>query len=205
MFLFAHIGITVGAATLIAGAVDSVQLTQLQQPDLFRSPLKQTPQDKVADSMGLTALSRFLDIRILMIGALFPDIIDKPLEFVGFGNGRSITHTLLVTVIVVLASLWLYFKSKKTWLMAIAFGMCTHLVLDQMWLTPHVLLWPSQGWAFPHFADRIGLLQFRLWWSALTSNRTVITTECIGASILGLTALAIGQKKIQRFILLGTI
>src|SRR5665811_1301066 len=48
-----------------------------------------------SETIGLNSLSRFLDIRVLMIGSLFPDIIDKPLGFIGFGDGRSITHTLL--------------------------------------------------------------------------------------------------------------
>ena len=37
-------------------------------------------KESISVRIGLGALSRFLDIRILMIGALVPDIIDKPLS-----------------------------------------------------------------------------------------------------------------------------
>ena len=61
---------------------------------------------------------------------MFPDIIDKPLALWGFGGGRSITHTLLVFLLVAVTGAYLYLNHRKTWLLAIAIGMFTHLILD---------------------------------------------------------------------------
>jgi len=45
--------------------------------------------------------------------------------------------------------LYLHKNYQKAWLLAIATGMFTHLMLDSMWGAPQTLLWPLYGWAFP--------------------------------------------------------
>jgi inner membrane protein len=209
MFIFAHVGITMGAATLVSGVIAKCHTLRRRLPDPPHIvSINTSPEAKKSFSeiIGLKSLSRFLDIRLLMIGSLFPDIIDKPLEFIGFSNGRSITHTLLVTLIFLFTGLFLSVNYKKTWLMAIAIGMSTHLILDSMWLTPHTLLWPMYGWSFPSLDHRIGLAQISLWWSTLTSNVTVDITEGIGAAILlGIAWILVGPRKLKLFIAKGKI
>ena len=99
MFVFGHLGITLGAAALVSGAVTNWRKQSngqaISKPD-SQSYLERT---------GFKSLSDFLDIRLLMIGSLTPDIIDKPLAFFGFGGGRSITHTLLVFLILSITGL----------------------------------------------------------------------------------------------------
>jgi len=99
MFIFGHVGITLGAATAVSAGIAKLRSASQGPPavnakTLPSNKIKDKPES-ISERIGLGALSRFLDIRILMIGALVPDIIDKPLSFMGFGNGRSITHTLL--------------------------------------------------------------------------------------------------------------
>src|SRR4030043_727323 len=101
MLLFAHPGITLGAATLIADAVN-------RKPSWFAS------------------LSRYLDIRWLMVGSLLPDIIDKP---VGqyffrdtFNNGRIFSHTLLFFIVLTAIGFFLYKRHCHIWMLSLAAG-----------------------------------------------------------------------------------
>jgi membrane-bound metal-dependent hydrolase YbcI (DUF457 family) len=93
-----------------------------------------------------------IDIRILLIGSLLPDIIDKPIGRFFFReifhNGRIFSHTLLFLIIITAGGVILYRTSKKTWLMALACGTFTHLIFDGMWMSPHTLLWPLYGFSF---------------------------------------------------------
>ncbi len=210
MFLFAHIGITLGAATLVSGAI--TKWLGASKRDLPH-PVKIQNKNEALDAnesftrrIGLNALSRFLDIRILIIGSLVPDIIDKPLSFLGFGNGRYITHTLLISLIVLLIAIYLYGNYRQTWLLAIGIGMCTHLILDSMWATPQTLLWPLYGWAFPAPTHRIGLEQINLWWNILINNPAVDISEAIGLAILvGFIWILVSQNKFKTFLVIGKV
>lgn len=98
-----------------------------------------------------------IDYRFVLIGALLPDIIDKPLGLIilNYGNGRLIAHTLVFALLLTMIALWkkdtpidskgvmhmrLYALSGGTWI---------HLLLDSMWLFPATLLWPFLG-SFQH-------------------------------------------------------
>jgi inner membrane protein len=205
MFIFAHVGFTLGAAALVSGA-----LTKWGRPDIPDHNSSDSPSTlekrSLSDRSGLKSLSRFLDIRLLIIGSLMPDIIDKPLAFFGFGGGRSITHTLLVFLIVSSIALYFYLKQKRTWLLAIAIGMVTHLVLDLIWEAPRVLFWPLFGWAFPAPAHSLGLSQIAIWWNTLLTDPGSDITEAIGLLIiLVLTWIILNQKNLKSFLLKGRI
>ena len=206
MFVFAHLGITLGTAVLVSGAVRGcAMLKQLPSASVSKNTIRNKKKN-FSEIIGLKTLSEFLDIRLLMLGSLFPDIIDKPLEFLGFGDGRSITHTLIVSLIFLFAGLFITGYHKKTWLLAVAIGMVTHLVLDSMWSSPDTFFWPVYGWSFPSLPHSLGWLQISLWWSTLTTNMTVDITEGIGAFILiGLVMALAGPRKLKTFILEGKI
>ena len=204
MFIFAHVGITLGAAVAVSGAINNWPRTSKAgvSPGLESS----SPHESFSERLGLKALSNFLDIRLLMLGSLFPDIIDKPLAYWGFGGGRSITHTLLVFMVILVTGYYLYLNHKKTWLLAIAIGVFSHLVLDAMWASPPTLFWPLYGWDFPRSANEPGLNQIRLWWKTLISDTAVDVTEAIGLIVLlGIGWVLIGKKGLKEFLLKGRI
>src|SRR5271169_4955869 len=62
-------------------------------------------------------LRTIIDPKYLAIGALFPDLIDKPLGRVIFAstleNGRIIGHTLFFSLILFLIGLYLYKKRRS--------------------------------------------------------------------------------------------
>ena len=210
MFIFGHVGITLGVATAVSAGIAKLRVS-LQVPPvvnaktLLDTKIKDIP-GSISERIGLGALSRFLDIRILMIGALVPDIIDKPLSFLGFGNGRSITHTLLVFLIVLSVAVYLGRSRKQTWLLAIAIGMFTHLIFDRMWETPHTLFWPFYGWAFTVETHKIGLGQFSVWWNMLFTDSYVYISEIIGFLICASFAgILLYEKKLKVFLLKGRV
>jgi membrane-bound metal-dependent hydrolase YbcI (DUF457 family) len=203
MFVFAHVGITLGAATLIGASVTHFRPATKSQTG-YNSGKPSSDKKPILEKIGLKPLSRFLDPRVLIIGSMVPDIIDKPLEFLGFGSGRSITHTLLVIMIILFSALYLYVKYKKTWLLAIAFGVLIHLMLDSMWAAPQTLFWPLHGWRFP--ATDLGLEQIGRWWQTFLTNRGVDIAEGIGLIILlGLSWIIVNQRSAKCFLLKGKI
>ena len=107
-------------------------------------------------------LKTFIDPKYLVIGAILPDLIDKPLGMVIFSsilaNGRIIGHTLLFSISILLIGLYLYDKRRDVRILSLASGSFFHLMEDQMWGDPRTLLWPLLGWSFPKdYIDRSGL------------------------------------------------
>lgn len=196
MYIFAHLGITLGAALGVSSAFSK----------FHHSDVPRQTRRSISEMLGLDALAGYFDIRFLLLGSMLPDIIDKPLAFLGFGNGRFITHTLLVTVIFLLTGFFISLNYKKTWLLAVAWGMCAHLILDYMWQTPQTLLWPIYSWSFPPYDHRTGLGQISLWWSSLIHKPAVSIPEGIGLIILlGLSWVLVNGKRVKSFLLNGRI
>lgn len=109
-------------------------------------------------------LKNIIDKRYLVIGALLPDLIDKPLGLIVFAstisNGRMISHTLLFSITIFLVGLYFYNKRNDIVIITLASGSFFHLMEDQMWNTPKTLFWPLLGWSFPkdNISDGIAFL-----------------------------------------------
>jgi len=98
--------------------------------------------------LGLTLIAarlfRWIDPRFLALGALLPDIIDKPLGLLiygSMGHGRIFAHTLLFLAMLIAASLALRDQRAAS----LSIGVLAHLSLDSIWLSPAILLWPLLG------------------------------------------------------------
>jgi len=191
MLAFGHTGITLGAAAVLAGIVNSGRLPEAAENQATDSPprssrpipaLNNFSRDKVS---WFTSLGSYIDIRLLLIGSLLPDIIDKPIgQFFfkeTFSNGRIFCHTLLFLIIITLTGLYLYRRRSKTWLLVLSFGTFTHLVCDLMWRSPRTLLWPIYGLAF----ERLDLIDWmpRMLHMLVTYPK-VYVPELVGAVIL---------------------
>jgi hypothetical protein len=95
-----------------------------------------------------------VDLRFLAAGALLPDVVDLVLGTLvfpdRFGRGELWSHTLLapsiVTIVVLLATR--RGRRRRAW-MALAVGMFFHLLLDGMWTSNEVFLWPFTGAGLP--------------------------------------------------------
>ncbi len=125
MFLFGHLGITLGIAVLLLRV------------------LKIKPN------------RRFY--LFVLVGAILPDLIDKPVGEIlladSLSNGRLFAHTLLFTFILLLIGFYIYrYKYKRSGEIGgfvLCFASFIHLCEDQMWLMPETLFYPFFGFDFP--------------------------------------------------------
>jgi len=110
-------------------------------------------------------LNKKWNLRLIVLGSILPDLIDKPLGILGFGGGRFISHTLLFTLALVV---------KKE----LFFGSLVHLLLDRMWENPQILLFPILGFEVKGRVYLLDFIQFFL------RSRYSQVGEAIGAACL---------------------
>lgn len=93
-----------------------------------------------------------MDLRMLLLGALLPDVIDTPVGLLFYSrlhSVRLVTHGLLLAALVMVAVVMSTRRGRprKMW-MPLAIGLLLHILLDAMWLDPETLWWPLLGWSF---------------------------------------------------------
>ncbi len=191
MLLFGHLRITLGAALLVDGAVTK-----------YRSQKKQVSGEDTSASapeLGKAVYDRhLLDLRLLLVGSLLPDLIDKPVGMLilsdVFQNGRIFAHTLLFFVLLLSLGIYLYQRRGRNWLLMLSLGDLSHIVLDSMWAVPQTLFWPLFGCAFPRVAGD---------WSriarGLLTNPAVYVSELIGLFVVGWVAFTLLRSHRVRF------
>ena len=113
-------------------------------------------------ALATARLSSRLDLMFLALGSMLPDILDKPLGLLVFGSasmGRTFGHTLLFLII--LAAISFHLQDIK--MASLSWGVLVHLILDSMWSSPVILLWPLLG-GFPSapYLDTLSYLQMLL-------------------------------------------
>jgi len=197
-----HAGITLGAAVLLTGAVTSSGSARTGRSEVIEPPRRSAETAPASNrttserQSWLTSLGSYVDIRILLIGSLLPDIVDKPLGVFlfpeTFSSGRIFCHTLLFLIMMTLAGVYVYRRYRKMWLLVLSFGAFMHLVLDQMWLTPRTLFWPLYGFTFEP-ADITDWIQDMLY--ALFTDPRVYVPELLGAGILIWFVVALLQRR----------
>jgi hypothetical protein len=188
LLVFGHAGITLGAVTLINGIATGVLSTRektYHKPE----PDDNTPGKPASGSLFLwfARLSRHWDLRVLLIGSLLPDIIDKPLGHILFreylSSGRTFAHTLLFAILIMAGGLFLRYRTGKTWMLILSTGTFIHLILDEMWLQSWraTILWPLYGLEFPK-ADLTDWTS-NLWYGLL-HEPAVYVPEIIGGVVI---------------------
>jgi len=203
MLIFGHTGITLGAAALLSATLSSRRFSQIKGGSSQTVPASNySPGGKAS---WFTSLGRYIDIRLLLIGSLLPDIIDKPVGHFflidTLNNGKIFSHTFLFLILVTLAGLYLYQRHSKGWFLVLSFGTFTHLIFDQMWRMPQTLFWPFLGVAFESlgYTDWVSNLFY-----ALLTNPEVYVPELLGAAILLWFGLVlVRRKKVYAFIRYG--
>lgn len=111
MLLFGNAGVTLGAATVLANLpLVQARNSAGKQLNAEREESERSPLDRVA---------KLVDIRLLLIGSLLPDIIDKPLMFAvpGLGGGHGLAHGLLFLALMSLSGLFLFIGLRQTWML----------------------------------------------------------------------------------------
>lgn len=95
-----------------------------------------------------------VDVRFLLLGAILPDLIDLPIGTMvltgRYSTGELWFHSLLAPTIYIGAVLLATRRGRRrrAW-MALGVGWMFHLVLDGMWTSQEVFLWPFFGGISP--------------------------------------------------------
>ena len=93
-----------------------------------------------------------MDLRMLLLGALLPDIIDTPVGLIFYGRLGSVRLATLGLMLAALVMVGVVMSTRRgrprTMWMPLAIGLLFHILLDAMWLDPETLWWPFLGWEF---------------------------------------------------------
>ena len=140
MLFFGHVGITLGVAKTCDYLLSKpVAVTGAGSTPTFG--LRRKIKERIGN----------VDYRLVIIGSLLPDIIDKPI-FMLFGgahlSGRDYAHSLLFNVLLFTGGLLLT-RKKKSWLIVLSLSSLAHLLFDQIWIDPVTLWWPLLGPLLP--------------------------------------------------------
>jgi len=151
MLLFAHTGITVGivrACSFLVSKSGPNNCSELDCSSGFSIVIRNKQLylnyllNRVKSQIGS------IDYRIILLGSLLPDIIDKPVWlFTGgriFPSGMDYGHTLLFSLTLFICGLILA-GYRKSWLLVISLCSFMHLIFDQIWNNPVTLFWPLLG------------------------------------------------------------
>lgn len=111
----------------------------------------------------------------LIIGSMFPDIVDKALLFLKLANGRAYFHSLLF-VFISFGILFLLSKGNKPISFSFLIGMLFHLMLD---LPDIPLFYPFIIYDFIYVEDPLPH-----WIHTLMTSPVVQATEIIGIGLL---------------------
>ncbi|MDD3042620.1 MAG: metal-dependent hydrolase [Methanosarcinaceae archaeon] len=171
MFIFGHIGITLGTFYLLSRLFPKTEQTFDYRYVAFGALLP----DLIDKPLG----------RIILAEAI--------------GGGRIFAHTLLFGCLLLLAGYWLYREKRSSTPLLIPGAAFCHLLEDRMWNSPNVFLWPLFGREFPK--DRIGGNFFEYFMIILDraydpAFTTVFVSEFIGFVII--LAFSINYFRIQR-------
>ena len=191
MLVFGHTGITLG----IFGLSHSLLSGRFSAPAFMSVSTK---------SASTNSTKWHIDYRFVLLGSMFPDIVDKPIGMLIFANtianGRVYFHTLLVNLILLSVGFYLL-KRKRPHFLIFSLASSFHLVLDRMWLFPITFLWPLYGWRFPPG-------DISHWWqnmlNNLLTNPWTYWFEIVGATILLTFAIMLIKKEtVGKFLLKG--
>jgi inner membrane protein len=149
-----------------------------------------------------------VDYRFILLGALLPDIVDKPLGIAIFAesiaNGRTFFHTMVFLVMAILLGIFIYRWKNALWGFFIAFGVLMHFTMDAMWTDPVTLYWPFYQ---PFFEKHPGTEFFailRSWVYTLQIEPRIYLPELAGLVILAIFTLrVIKEKRVTAFIMTG--
>ena len=101
------------------------------------------------------------DYRLLVVGAVLPDLVDGTIG--NLAGGALVLHSLttcVVVLVVVMAATVGRRQARKTWL-GLPIGMFLHLVVDGAVDDAQVFWWPLGGWSFE--GARLPVVERGLW------------------------------------------
>jgi len=158
MFIFGHVGITLGIF---------YSLSRLSSKNSFSAAVPYIIIGSLLPDIIDKTLGRIILAEII-------------------GSGRIFAHTLLFVAMLGLAGYYFYRQGKPNFHIIAAASFC-HLLEDSMWNSPTVLFWPLLGWEFPkdtisaNFIEYLMIILTRSYDVAFTE---VFISEMLGLFII---------------------
>ena len=201
MFVAGHVGITLGAARVVAWGFDAARNRFDRSARIYRKD-------------GAGARSRLrdaLDDRVIAFGSLLPDILDKPIALILAGDlvgnsGRNVGHTLIFALALIAVAGALAVVLKRGLPLVVAFASAGHLALDRMWNHAQTLYWPLMGLAFPS-KERVSVSE----WTestmlAVPDRMTGDPLELAGLAVIcWIIARVLWTRSVKSYLLTGRI
>jgi hypothetical protein len=134
---------------------------------------------------AVRAIERDVDLRLVALVAVLPDLIDKPLWLLApwFANGWTRTAGHSLTAFVVFTLLVSVRLRARAWPYVLAYA--SHLLLDRIWWDGHIT-WPFGGFfVFPKYTYD----HTEQWWAKFTDLWTMG-----GEALGGLVFLALALR-----------
>ncbi len=203
MFVMGHTGLTLLAAYSVSYLINTLPQ---RQPEAEASDVSGRSILVTRSRAGSNTAQRLrIDYRVILLGSLLPDIIDKPLALwilpeVVNQSTRNFGHTLIFNIGLLAIGLVLLELIRSYRPLSLGLASLGHLLLDTMWHSPSVLLWPSSGWSFPPHYDRYE------WFGFLALDRWLSFPELVGAMVLvWFVAQLYRQRSVLQFLRVGAL
>ncbi|KCZ72224.1 putative membrane-bound metal-dependent hydrolase (DUF457) [Candidatus Methanoperedens nitroreducens] len=161
MFLFGHLGITLGLFFILGYLVPGIR----GRINYWFVALGAVLPDIIDKLLG----------RVLFANSL--------------ASGRLIAHTLIFILFLALVGLYLHRRSRDARMLLVSGASLLHLLEDHMWAQPVTFLWPLLGWSFPRGAasdDWIDYFLVTIRNSYTPDFSYVFISEIIGFTIITL-------------------
>lgn len=155
MLIFGHVGITTG-------------IIKIYEKATKRKNLKN---------------NNFIDYRIVMLGSLLPDIIDKPIVEIIYGlqnhEGHFIAHSFIFSGLMIIIGIIIFLMNTNKSVFLLGICSLVHQIFDKMMLIPNIL-----------FSSNVDLGNFRTEFPYLRNvvmyfeKPNVFISEVIGFTII---------------------
>ena len=152
-----------------------------------------TPRE---DATQRSSIADAVDYRLVALGALLPDLIDKPIVWVLFPNpdagGHHIGHSLFVGLALLLPGLYLLAWRGKAGLALVGAAHLSHILSDSVTHVPRSLLWPFISLDIP--------------WNGILLRSSNIGAEVLAFAVLLFTVRALWtQGRLKRLMYEGRL
>lgn len=155
-----------------------------------------SPDESVGDVPAVARTSDAIDFRLVALGSLLPDLVERILRRSVFrgtrdGNEHTLGHTLLLNLGILIAGARLAERGDARFL-SVGTGALTHLLVDPVIRAPRTLFWPLLGFSFPHVRG-LGTLP------------TIATQVAAGAVVVGVAQALARRGHLRRFLFSGRL
>lgn len=194
MYPFGHVGIALGLGYVLQYGWLQFSPRQRSVASSASAPATETRREAGAGSrVMITARPLQLDFRLLALGVLLPDLIDKVVGPASFYTTRMVGHTLAWALALAILGTLLLRGRARIGLLTVAAASAIHLLQDQMWRQNEVLLWPLYGWRFPATGVRTAAERLQD-----LARPEIYVPEIVGALILLAAAVRLSRQRAWR-------